>query len=227
MGKSRTDIDDIQESVREGFDLRQRLLGGSPLEKVVTVYTDAATGAELGGAEDIEGQGGLVMGRRRWGLLGRLEEVRLRAEALAKQEVVDEEEIAALEAESADLTAKVKPLLKKLEKSALVFTIRAVPDLIIRDTRRKAREALGIKNKGIQGKEEEYSLEYTAILLSASVASYVDNATGKTHAGLTVQEARDLRDYLPAGQFPKLDKAMIDVSFEAQIGHHATDSPDF
>lgn len=220
-------FEQVVEEARTGFDLRERLLGASTLSKTVTVYTDAATGKELGGAEDQKGQGGVVLGRRRWGVQGRIEEIGLRAEYLLKQDSPDDEEITALEAELAEKTKKSKALLAKLDKSALVFTIRAVPELVIRDTRRKARQNLGIKSKGIDGREEEYSLEYTALLLSASVEKFLDKASGETYTSLSEQQARDLRDFLPAGQFAKLDAAMIEVSFEAQIGEHGTDSADF
>ena len=229
MAKKDT-FEQIVEEAQGSFDLRQRLLGIAPLTKKVTVYTDAATGKELGGAEDQKGQGGIVLSRRRWGVQGRLEEIGLRAEALGKQEDLDEDdpEIAALEKEMSDLQKKAKTLLAKLDKSALSFTIRAVPELVIRDCRRKAKQNLGIKGKGVQGQEEEYGLEYTALLLSASVEKWVDHASGDTHLSLSEQQARDLRDFLPAGQFARLDAAMIEVSFEAQIGAtYGTDDADF
>lgn len=226
MGK-KDQFEAIVEEARTGFDLRERLLGASSLSKTVYIYTDAATGKELGGAEDVKGQGGIVLNRRRWGVQGRLEEIKLRAEYLLKQEDHDLDEISALEKEREELSKKAAALLKKLDKTALVFTIRAVPELVIRDTRRRAKQNLGIKGKGIEGREEEYSLEYTALLLAASVEKFVDNASGETYTSLSEQQARDLRDYLPAGQFAKLDNAMIEVSFEAQIGENGTDSADF
>jgi hypothetical protein len=226
MGKKDV-VEHAESAAREGFDLRERLLGVAPLTKEVTVYTDAVTGKELGGAEDVRGQGGIVLGRRRWGVLGELEEAQLSAKALLDSDDVSEEKVAALEAKAAELTKKSKTLLRKLEKTALHFTLQAVPDLVIRDTRRKAKQFLGIKGKGIDGREEEFALEYSALLLAASVKEWKDGSTGQTYTSLTDEQARDLRDFLPQGQFNRLDTAMLELSFETQIGNHATDSADF
>lgn len=229
MGKN---VDDIIEEAREGFDLRARLLGVSPLKRDVTIYTDAVVGKELGGAEDQKGQGGIVLGRRRWGVLGRLDEIKARVAVLRKMaeqnpESVDVDEIDALEDEKADLEKQAAPLAKKLNKTALVFTVCAVPDIVVRKTRRETKEHLGIKGKGISGREEDFGLEFTARLLAASVEKWTDNSTGTEYDSLSIQQARDLRDHLPAGQFIRLDNALSEVSFEAQIGANGTDSADF
>jgi hypothetical protein len=225
MGKK--DVESVIEEAREGFDLRARLIGANTLTKTVKVYTDTATGRELGGSEDRRTQNGIVVGRRRWGVQGRLEELGLEAEALGKQEEPDVEQIKAIEDESAALVKKSKTLLAKLEKSALVFTLRAVPELIIRDTRRKAKANLNIKGKGAQGREEDLALEFTILLLAASVSEWTDNASGTVLSSLTDQQARDLNDLLPPGQFDRLDRAMIELSFEAQIANSGTDDADF
>jgi seryl-tRNA synthetase len=236
MAKSSApEVDTIVQEAREGFDLRARLAGTSKREKTVTIYTDADTGSKLGGAEDIVLPGTeIVSGRRRWGVQGQLDEISQRAEALAKQitdgKVSDEEagdEIATLETKRAELTKQAEKLLKKLDESALVFTLQAVPDLVVRDSRRIARKNLGIKAKGIEGREEEFSLEYTAVLLAASVASWTDKLSGDTFDELSVDQAKQLRDFLPVGQFSKLDRAMVELSMEAAIGNYGTDSADF
>lgn len=232
MGK-KSDIEQIQDEAREGFSLRDRLAGVSQRRKTVTIYTDSAVGAELGSAEDQTDGLGLKTGRRvRKGLLGEMDALTERIEIELARAGTDKEAVAAVQADfdkaEAALKRKIKAAQKKLNETAMVFTLQALPDIIVRDARRKARKELGIKNKNIpEDKQEDYSLEYTAQVVAASVATWVDNLDGKTHTGLTVEQARDLRDLLPFGQFARLDHAVYELSFEAAIGNQATDSADF
>ena len=226
MGKK--NVDTIQDEAREGFDLIARLQGVSRREKTVTVYTDAATGAELGGVADTYHPGTeIVTGRRRWGIVGEQDELREKIKAALADPNTPDETLEALKAENAALDKKKAALLKKLDKTALVFTLQAVPDLVLRDTRRTTRKALGIKQKGIEGREEDYALEYIAQILVASVVSWTDNQTGDKRDSLDIEHARQLRDFLPVGQFAKLDAAISELSIEASIGNVATDSADF
>lgn len=230
MGKKNADneIEEIIEDAREGFDLRARLRGVSHLTEDVTVYTDIAAGRELGGTEDQENQFGIKVGTRRWGLTGELSAIGEQLEELQKQDDPDEGEVKALVAKLASTKKKIPAALKKLESSALVFTLRAIPDLVQRDARRQARKALGIKAKGIpEGREEEFNLEHIAHIVAASVESWTDNASGKKFSSLTVEEAKALRDELPIGQFALIDQAIGKLSYQAQIGKVATDSADF
>lgn len=229
--------EDIQEEARDGFDLVERLLSVSPRTKEVTIYTDVKAGAELGGAEDVK-QGDIVMGRRRWGIRGRIDEISNEAQSLQSQReylTLDGEAQDALDARAAELekemkalTKRIPPLLKTLTATALVFTLRTLPDIIIRDARRKAKQNLDLKGKNIpEDRAEEYSLEYAAILLAESTSQWVDNKSGKVYHSLSIKQAHDLKDYLPAGEFDKLDRAMYKLSMESAIGKNATDDLDF
>lgn len=227
LGYTEDDEAALAEEARKGFDLRARLRGANKLTKNITVYTDAVAGAELGGAENVENQYGIVTGRRRWGLKGELDALQERLTTLGAQDAPDEDEVEALVAEIAAVNKKLPAALKKLDQSALVFTLTGIPEFVARDARRRAKKAAGIKGKGLDGKEEEFGLEYVPILLASSVLTWEDKASGEKYGELTVDEAKALRDELPVGQFPKLDAAMIKLSFEAQIGQEATDSVDF
>lgn len=231
---------DIANEAREGFDLRQRLAGANNLTKTVTVYTDAAIGAELGQAVDEVIGENIRTGRRvRKGLIGELDELKDRAESLTRQMTAEEaaglEPSESLVAEAADIQKQVKTigpkvsaLRKKLDASAMIFTLRSLPDVIIRGVNRSTRQTLGIKGKGIpEARQEDYSLEYTAQMLAASVVSWKDNQSGESHTLLTVQQAHDLADYLPRGQFPRLDVAMAELHYDSQIADQSTDSADF
>lgn len=229
-------IEEIQTEARNTFDMRARLAGATRRSKQVTIYTDEVAGAELGGVQD-EMVGEYKTGRKiRTGLIGQLDQIREDAEretALLDSDDEDYEEQAAeitarLKASSEEVLEKVNALRERMAKTSMTFTLHALPDIIVRDMRRKTRAALDIKTKNIPDDlEEEYGLEYTAQMLAASVASWVDNQTGQTHGGLTVEQAKDLRDLLPVGQFSRLDRAMVELSIEVAISNQATDSADF
>lgn len=229
MGKKNT-IDAIQDEAREGYSLFERLSESTHRTKTVTVYTNAALGAELGYALDEEDMG-IRTGRRvRKGLLGELDELKERAARIAADGTEEEAEAAIDEIGKAKkrLTAQVKKIQKQMQADALVFTLQSVPELVIKDARRKARKALGLKSKGIpEAQQEEYNDEYTCQLLSSSVVSWEDRKAGKTFHSLSVEEARNLQNLLPRGQFPLLDAAMVELSFEATIANAAVDDVDF
>ena len=230
------DIEGIQEEARNTFDMHARLAGVSRRTKEVTVYLDDTAGAELGGVED-ETIGEFVTGRKiRTGLIGRLDEIAEDAKrqvALLDEESDDyEEKVAAinasLEFNSAGIADEIKQLRERLHKSSMTFTLQALPDVIVRGLRRQARAALDITTKGIpESLEEEFDLEYTAQFLAASVSRWVDNQTGEVYKSLTADAARSLRDLLPPGQFPRLNRAMVELSHEVAISNQATDSADF
>ena len=246
MGKKNKDNDlaaefeEIQEEARSGFSLRDRLAGTSGLRETVTIYTDAAAGKELGHASDEDFGNGLKTGRRvRAGLVGELDALQEEGEALAKQidayneadiEVPDEDAARAAEisAEMKRVRAAIASVTKRLKASSMEFTLHTLPKAIIKDVKRKSRESLGLKAKGIpEARMEEYETEYTAQMLVASTESWVDNQSGESYTKLTVEQARDLEGYLPVGQFDHLDRAMVELSIKAAIGNVATDSADF
>jgi len=229
MGK-KNDIDDIQAEAREGYSLFERLSNSNHRTKTVTVYTNTALGAELGYAAD-EDDFGIKTGRRvRKGLIGELDELRERAALIAETGSEEEAEAAIVEIEAAKkrLQSKVKKIQKQLRDEALVFTLQSVPELAIKDSRRKARKALGIKGKGIpESRQDEYNDEYTCQMLAASVLSWEDKKVGKKFSSLNVEEARNLKNLLPRGQFPLLDAAMVELSLEIAIANQAVDDVDF
>jgi hypothetical protein len=230
MGKKNVTEESIRTEAREGYSLFERLAESNHRTKTVTVYTDNALGAELGYAFDEEDFGIKTGQRVRKGLIGELDELKERAALIAEHGTEEEAEAAILEIEAAkkSLVAKVKKIQKQMQASALVFTLQSVPELVIKDSKRKARKALGIKGKGIpEAQQEDYDSEYTCQLLAASVLSWEDKKVGKKFDSLSVEEAHGLQDLLPRGQFPLLDSAMVELSLEAAIANHAVDDVDF
>lgn len=223
-----TTAEEIQEEAREGYSLVERLRSSAVRTKTVTIYTDAVAGEELGGAEDSVDAYGLKGGRRRWGLKGELDTALEQAARLQEADDPDEIEVIAVAEKIDGLKTKIPAVVKRLEKSALTFTLRTIPEFVIRDARRQAKKALGIKGKNIpEARLEEFGLEHLARIVSSSVESWEDKLSKQKFTHLTVGEAKALRDELPVGQFSKLDDAIGDLSFEAKIASDATDTPDF
>lgn len=221
------DIEQIQSDARENFSLRDRLATGGRRTKTVTIYTDANAGAKLGFAEDG------TYTRERAGLLGELDEIRTDIQQRLKfTDENDEDAIAALKAELAERTGalreQITELRDELNKTAFIFTLQSLPNVIVRSLRRKARQALGIKGKDIpEDMQEDYALEHTAQFVAASVVEMTDNLTGVTHKGFTVEQAHELLDFLPPGQFDVLDNAIMNLSIERTVGKASTDDLDF
>lgn len=230
------DIEEVQGEARKTFDMRARLAGASRRTKVISVYTDDTAGEVLGSVED-EKIGEYKTGRKiRTGLIGELDEIKERATqaiGLLDEEAEDYAERTneineQLTTEAAEVVEKITELREQMRKSSMTFTLQALPDIIVRDMRRKSKAALDIKGKNIpEDREDEYLLEYTAQMLSASTQQFVDHESGDTFSELSVEQAHNLRDFLPPGQFPRLDRAMVELSIEVAISNQATDSPDF
>ena len=221
---------------REDFDLTERLLGVGRIEKVVSVYTDKATGKELGGVEDIFVPGTAIKTgeQRRWGVIGEMRDIADRAEQLkallTETPELEEEltpEIDELVAKRKSLLAKAKKLIKKLQSTSFEFTLVSVPDIVKKDARRQTRKNLGLKAKGIEGHEEDYMDEFGAVMLTLSTVLWVDKKDGTERKSITIEQARALKGYLPDGQFDLLDAAMNELSYEKSISNAATDQVDF
>lgn len=237
--KKTTDLDaeirDIQSEARSSFSLRERLVNKNSRRKTKTVYTDAEAGEELGYAVDEEYQG-IKSGRRlRRGLVGELDALEEEGKALLKAIDAAEEPSAAdtdrareISAETKRIRAEITAVKKRLKGSSMDFTLHTLPKPIIKGVKHQTRSHLKIKGKGVpEALLEDYNEEYSAQMLAASTESWIDHETGETHDQLTVDQARELFNYLPEGQFSRLDQAMLDLSFEATIANAGTDSADF
>ncbi|WP_217182695.1 hypothetical protein [Streptomyces sp. AC495_CC817] len=246
MGKKKissdlqAEITAIQEEAREGYDFRARLAGANNRRKTITVYTDAAAGDKLGYAIDAVLPGGIKTGERlRKGLVGKLDALAIEGDALLKRfdaleeagaEIpdVDNDRVKEITAERAKLTKQIDALKERLKGTGIEFHLISLPKMIQKKVKRETRQALGLKAKGIpESRQEEYDDEYTARILSASVEKWTDHENGETSSSLSVQQAKDLEDFLPEGQFPRLDRACVELTFEAAIADGSVDDADF
>lgn len=229
MGKKST-IEDIVEEERSTFDLTSRLQGISKRERTVTVYTDEIAGEELGGIErfyypDTD----IVKSTRRWGVRGEQDALREKITEALKADQISDEEVGRLKAENAELEAKAAKIQKQLDKTAITFTLRAVPNIVLKDAQRKARQNLGIKIKGGITPEqvEDLTDEAFAVVLNVSVVSWIDAADGTLRHSLPLEDARALKKYLLAEEWAKIERAIDELQSFKAIGDRVTADADF
>ncbi len=214
--EAQAELDEIAAVTKKGFDLSARLKNRGLRRVTLTLFLDEDKGAQLGRAEDIFDVMGNVVGHEREGILGQIE-------ALG-----DEKESAAVKSELAKLTKKRDELIAELAKSGITVKLQAVPPIISNDCRRKAKEELGIKEKNVPADQtEEFNASFTAHLLSVTIQSVTDNETGAINDKVTLQDAKQMMDYLPAGQFARLDEALARIQYTDAISRSIEVQEDF
>lgn len=209
----------IAEEARESFDLGGFLRGATRVMDTVTVYTDEQAGNALGGHEIVQedGPGGARVPKvRSWGLKGEYNKLTRTPEEKKK----NAKRIREVEKE-------VAALLERIEESALTFELHSIPTAISKSARRNARKELEITGKGVpEALSDEFAEELSSQYLALS-AGKVTRGDGKQLPKLSVEEARDLADYLPRSEHIKLLNAVNDVLFASHISTAAVENPDF
>ena len=234
-----TDYEALAEEAKGSFDLGGLLKGQPNLAKTkkVTLYLDQDAGEAVGGF-DIETD---ALGREtktRWGLVGEIdtavEQVNLINAVLGEDDEKIEE--AGIDSETAqtyiskrdELYAEIKrlqdvlkPLHEQLEASALDLEIHYLPPIITKSAREAARKHLGLK-KVDPGTPEfsDYIAEFNAQILSRACKSITQRSTGQTNASLSVEEAREMYEYLPTSEQNRLDAAVNEIVFKAKIAQN-------
>ena len=224
------EIREIVDDARGSYDLRDRLRGISRRKRVVTVFTDEVVGEELGGVEKVYQPGTkLLLETRRWGVRGEQDELRERAKRLQAEKNPAAEAVAAIKEEAAELQAQAADLEEQLEKSALVFTLQALPELVMKVSKRKAYKNLKLKYNGALTGEEQEDVrdEYLAILLANATVKMHDNLTDTEVGGISVEDAKDLKEQLLPEEWAKLERALDELQAMKAIGDRATDDADF
>jgi len=206
-----TDIDSVVADVKKTFDLTARLKGQGRREGAVTVFLDEVAADALGGSDDILNQFGLVTGKTNWGVLGDI------VEALA----VDPD------ADVSDMRETAINLEKKLRASALTFRLRAVPELIVKDARRKGLASFGSKGKVPDESVMDFTSCMNAHLLAATIYQTVDAEGAEENGKLDYEGAALLEDFLPRSEYAKLYAKLQDVQFKQSISDTVTSDSDF
>lgn len=198
----------VAEEARDDFDLISDLRGLSKRTATVTVYTDEVLGEKHGKLKaQIDGLRALIKP---------VEGITL------SQDVVDE---------TTAQIEKVQPALdaarEELEKTAYVFTLRAVPPIAEKVIARDVRKSLGVKGAIPEEKLEDWADLYTAHLVSQQTQELVQRRSGRTKSTLSVDEARALAQFLPKYEYAKLKRSVDDLQVKNAIGELATSSADF
>ena len=201
------EIDAVVTEAREGFDLGARLKGRKLRDGAITLFLDEEAGEALGDASEGTNAYG-VKYQTREGVLG----------ALA--DATSEDDIARLEAERDELIAA-------LEATALVVKFRAVPAIVVKDSRRKAKETLKIKGSVPEYLEEDFSVVFVDHVLAASITSIEDRVSGGVNGKQTYEQIKQLGEYLPRDEFQRLVAKQSEVQTKNTIGESVTGSADF
>jgi hypothetical protein len=211
---SKSDIEQVAEDAQANYDLEARLRGRPMRERGITLFTDEVKGEELGGVEEIRNQLQMVVGKRRWGLIGDLDLL---------EQVEGEKDQAAID----DLKAKIAAKREELAETGVTVKLRAVPEIIVKDTRRKAKRYLGVKGKVGEDQIEDYSEEITNQVLAVTIQSIEFHEDDYKVEKVNVADARNLRSFLPPSEFDRLDRKLYEIQFQASISEQATDNTDF
>lgn len=200
-------VKEVVEEARGAFSLQDRLKGLSRRTAEVTVYTDEVLGEKHGKLkEQIDSLRSLIKP---------VEGVTL------TQEVID-----ATNAEIEKWQPALDAARAELEKTALVFSLKALPPIAEKVITRDVRKVLGIKGQIPEDKVEEWVSLYNAHMLSQQATRLEDRQSGSTSV-LTVDDALALEQFLPRYEYAKLKTAADDLQLRNTIGDLATDSADF
>jgi hypothetical protein len=222
-------IEGIAVTAKKGFDLQARLKGRGLRRASITLFLDEEKGVELGWARDVKDGLGNTLGVDRSGVLGDLD---LAVANLAATEVLAKGPKAAdvkqAQQRVAELEARRDELVAELTKSGLVIQMRAVPPVIQKDCRRRAKDTLNITAKNVPDEiMEEFSVSNTAHLMTVMFQSITDNESGEVSDSVSYDDAISLIEYLPTGQMSRLDVLMGEVQFTDAISESIESQEDF
>lgn len=198
----------VIKEIKRGFSLKDRLEKRGLRKAKITLFLDENAGA------------------RHLKVVGEIEA--LDAQIKEAREVSEPGELVFLEEKRAELVAKRDDYEKQLHKDALIVSMRAVPPVIAKDCRRLARQSVGIEEKGIpDDKAEDFLNSYYAHLLSFTVQSIEDTASGEVNEGLSYEDAIGLAENLPSGQYARLRAAADEVQFRDAFSQTVEAQEDF
>jgi len=233
-----TALEDIAKTTKRGFDLSARLKKRGLRKATITLYLDEELGPKLGWAFDTKDAFGNTIARQREGVLGKIDAfIETKEQLLAARraqniahpdELVDVDAPTPFDEPIKELEVQRDDLIKKLEEGAIVLHLKAVPPIIQKDCRRKARETLGLTEKGIpEDKQEDFNLSYTAHLMAMIIMEIKDNQSGESITEVTYDDAIELMGYLPQGQFQRLDDLLGTLQFADAISRSIEGQEDF
>lgn len=237
----REELKRINEVTKKEFNVIDRIKNRGLRRGQVTLYLDEEVGPELGWAHDARTLTGAVI-RERAGVVGEIDEVLMRrelavmsfeeadnaAEVAGSQARADRSSLAEFDKEIEVLEARRLELQEKLDESAIVVNLRAVPPVIEEDTHRLARQTLGIEEKGVPAdREEEFKRSKLAHLMTKVITSIRSVEDDSESEGCDYDTAIYMVENLPTGQFHRLDLAIGRVQYTDAISRSIEGQEDF
>jgi len=234
------ELKNLATTTKRGFDPKARLRNRGLRRATITLYLDEEMGPKLGWAHDLKNSLGDVIGREREGVIGDLDEAtaelqewlsrgRLEAEVgKTMTKAAADKHHKELVAGIAEMEVERDKLLEYMDGHALIVKMRAVPPVIVKDCRRKAKETLKITEKGVpEDMQDKYTESHTAHLISVMFESVTDTESGGVNTETTYDDAIEYVRYLPPGQFERLDLKMGQVQYTDAISREIEGQEDF
>lgn len=231
------DIERIEAMTKKGFDLKARLRGRGLRRATIVLFLDEELGAELGDDKPITNSLGVEVGHNRTGVIGKIAELNDELQALegandaempASERKTHAANVKRIKKEIETLTEQRDALIETLSSTGLTVKLRAVPPIIQKDAHRKAKQTCGIETKGVpEDMKVEVSEAEVAHLLTSLVQSITDNESGETNEGMDYGEAVEFIDYLPPGQWFRLDALIGELQFTDAISRTIESQEDF
>lgn len=208
------DIDEEVTEAKSGFDLKARLSGRALRTTTIELFTDEVTGEKHLDNENM------------------LEAYKLIIDASATPDLVLTDEMKATLATAKKEAARIKKeqpkLLEELHKSSLTFELRATPRIVKEAATRAAFKATHTEPGNIPAdKITPFNQAHAAYMLAHMVTGYTDNDSGQKVSHLTVEDAQNLREFLPEAQYARLEAAVSDLNDRNMISEAVTASADF
>jgi hypothetical protein len=243
-------LEGIAQTTKKGFDLKARLEGRGLRKGTITLYLDEELGVDVGWAFDVEretpfGKREFVR-RERGGVIGQLDEVVTALSNAQKQydDAMEGEDLSAsdkkkltaafnsiregFETRITELEEKKAELLERLTKTGITIKMRAVPPVIAKDCRRKAKATLGIETKNVpEDRMDEFKEVQAAHLMTVIFQRVIDNETGAVNETTTYEDGKALIDLLPPSQFDRLDFKMGEIQYMDAISREIENQEDF
>lgn len=156
-----------------------------------------------------------------------------------EQEISEKEEALPVQSEAFEALQKLKATYDEQEgeadkiraevnKESYSLELRALPEVIVNGARRRARQTLGFKAKGVpEGREQDLEDETILEIAVDQTVRFRDNSTGEEKPKLTLDEVRAMRDFLPSSQSQKFIGTVMDLQFRNAISESAIAQADF
>ena len=115
-----------------------------------------------------------------------------------------------------------------VNKASYSIELRALPKVIVKDARRRAKKTLGLTGQSVPADQEDALEDEVKLeILVDQIQRFRDNSTGEERSKLSLDRVRGIVDFLPEGQSDKLVNAAMALQFQNVISEEAIAQADF